>query len=103
MDQSFARFLRSGLHGEVKVTDARRVPPSRPIRLTLKRLFPDYDAHRAAFEDRLDQAIAENTAMLLEALNPPDSPPNVSEDDLPDPTDAREAALETWDENVARI
>lgn len=103
MDQSFARFLRNGLHGEVKVTDARRVPPSRPIRLTLKRLFPDFDTHRTAFEVRLDQVIAENTAMLLEALNPPDSPPNVSENELPDRTEAREAALETWDENIARI
>lgn len=103
MDQSFARFLRNGLHGEVKVTDARRVPPSRPIRLTLRRLFPDYEAHRAAFEDRLDQAITDNTAMLLAALNPPDEPPIITEADLPDPIEARTAALNAWDENIARI
>jgi len=70
---------------------------------SLKSTFPNYSALRADFGHRLDQVTAENTRMLLNALTPPDTVPNVSEADLSDVSDAKEEALSAWDSRLGNI
>ncbi|WP_322893908.1 MULTISPECIES: phage minor head protein [unclassified Yoonia] len=58
---------------------------------------------RADFSERLDEVAAENTQMLLNALTPPDTVPNVSASDLRDVTDAKKEALNAWDARLESV
>ena len=103
MHQSFGEFLRHGGNGQYAIAgrDGRMV--GHRVGQSLKSTFPNYAALRADFSDRLDQVIAENTRMLLNALTPPDTVPAVSEADLRDVSDAREEVLDAWDTRLERI
>ncbi len=103
MHHSFQEFLRQGGTGEYVLLLRDGQVVGRPAALSLKSTFPKYSAHRAAFSDRLDRAIAENTRMLLTGLTPPDTVPVVREGDLRDVSDAKDATLEEWDARLARI
>jgi Phage Mu protein F like protein len=51
----------------------------------------------------LNNVVAENSRMLQNALTPPDTAPLLTEADLRDVSDAKEAALRQWDERLAAI
>ncbi|MDJ0628920.1 MAG: phage minor head protein [Rhodobacter sp.] len=103
MQHSFGDFLRYGGNGQYVLSPLRERVTGRPFALSLKSTFPNYSALRAEFSDRLDQVTAENTWMLVNALTPPDTVPNVSEADMRDVSDAKEEALNTWDTRLENI
>ncbi len=103
MQHGLSDFIRDGRDGEyVLVARDGGLRGFRP-RVSVKSAFPNYSAGRAAFEDRLDQAIRENTLMLLGALTPPDTVHTVTAADLRDLSDARDAALRQWDLRLEAI
>ena len=71
--------------------------------ISIKSLFPGYPGLRSDFSDRLDRVIADNTRALLNALTPPDTVPWVTEADLRDVSDAKEAVLREWDMRLTAI
>lgn len=71
--------------------------------ISTKSLFAGHADLRVGFTDTLDRVTADNTRMLLNALAPPDSVPWVTEADLRDVSDAKEAALRQWDARLAAI
>lgn len=88
MQQNFSDFLRHGGNGQYVLSHRHERILGRNLELSLKSTFPNYSALRTDFGERLDQVTAENTRMLLNALTPPDTVPNVSEADLRDVSDA---------------
>ena len=103
MQQNFSDFLRHGGNGQYVLSHRHGRTVGRSLGLALKSTFPNYSALRVDFSDRLDQVTAENARMLLNALTPPDSAPNVSEADLRDVSDAKEEALTAWDTRLENI
>ena len=103
MQHSFSDFLRHGGNGYYVLArrDGRIV--GRRAGLSLKSTFPNYSALRADFSESLDQAISENTLMLLSTLTPPDTVPTVSASDLRDVSDAKVEALNAWDARLESI
>ncbi|MFD3188658.1 phage minor head protein [Sedimentitalea sp. HM32M-2] len=103
MQQNFSDFLRQGGNGQYVLSHRHGSTFGHLLALSLKSTFPNYSALRADFSDRLDQVTAKNTRMLLSALTPPDTVPNVSEADLRDVSDATEEALNAWDTRLENI
>ena len=103
MQHNFSDFLRHGGNGQYILSYRHGRTLGRNLGLSLKSSFPNYTALRNDFGSRLDQVIAENTRMLLNALTPPDTVPNVSEADLRDVSDAKEEALNAWDVRLENI
>lgn len=103
MQQNFSDFLRHGGNGQYVLSHRHGRILGRNLGLSLKSTFPNYSALRADFGDSLDQVTAENTRMLLNALTPPDTVPNVSEADLRDVSDAKEETLNAWDSRLEDI
>ena len=103
MHHDFGEFLRQGGNGRSVLSLREGQVVGRRVALSLKSTFPNYSAHRAAFDDRLDQAIADNTRMLLRALTPPDTVPVISAGDLRDVTEVKDDTLEEWDARLERI
>ncbi len=103
MHHDFGEFLRQGGNGRYVLSLREGQVVGRRVALSLKSTFPNYSAHRAAFDDRLDQAIADNTRMLLRALTPPDTVPVISAGDLRDVTEVKDDTLEEWDARLERI
>jgi len=103
MQQKFSDFLRHGGNGQYVLSQRHGRTVGQNLALSLKSTFPNYSALRADFSNRLDQAAAENARMLLNALTPPDTVPNVIEADLRDVSDAKEEALNAWDTRLENI
>ena len=100
MRHNLRDFLRHGGHGQYVVSQRNG---SIHQAISIKSLFPGYTGLRSAFFDRLDQVIADNTRTLLNALTPPDTAPWVTEADLRDVSDAKEAVLQQWDARLKAI
>ncbi|MBY5934863.1 hypothetical protein KUV51_17780 [Tateyamaria omphalii] len=103
MQQNFSDFLRHGGDGQYVLSLRHGRTLGRSLGCSLKSAFPNYSALRIDFGDRLDQVTADNTLMLLNALTPPDTVPNVSAADLRDVSDAKEEALSAWDSRLEHI
>ena len=103
MQHSFGDFLRHGGDGQYGLTQRDGQVVGRRMGLSRKSSFPNHSALRADFGERLDQVIADNTRMLLNALTPPDSVPTVTETNLRDVSDARDFAIGAWDERLDHI
>ena len=103
MQHSFGDFLRHGGNGQYVIARRDGHIVGRRLGLSLKSMFPNYSALRADFSERLDQVIAENTGMLLNALTPPDTVPTVTEADLRDVSDAKAEAIDAWDVRLESI
>lgn len=103
MQQKFSDFLRHGGSGQYVLSQRHGRTAGQNLALSLKSTFPNYSALRADFSNRLDQAAADNARMLLNALTPPDTVPNVIEADLRDVSDAKEEALNAWDTRLENI
>ena len=103
MQQKFSDFLRHGGSGQYVLSQRHGRTIGQNLTLSLKSTIPSYSALRADFSNRLDQAAAENARMLLNALTPPDTVPNVIEADLRDVSDAKEKALIAWDTRLEHI
>ncbi|MBK4214518.1 minor capsid protein [Paracoccus caeni] len=71
--------------------------------ISIKSLFPRYTDHRADFSDQLDEVVFDNTLMLLNTLTLSDTVPWVTEADLRDVSDAKEAVLHEWDARLTAI
>ena len=100
MQHNLRDFLRHGGHGQYVVSQRN---DSIRQAISIKSLFPGYAGLRSAFSDRLDQVIADNTRALLNALTPADTAPWVTEADLRDVSDAKEAVLREWDMRLTAI
>lgn len=103
MQHSFGDFLRHGGISQYAIARRDGHIVGRHLGLSLKSTFPNYSSLRADFSERLDQVIAENTRMLLNALTLPDTVPTVTEADLRDVSDAKAEALEAWDVRLESI
>lgn len=103
MQQNFSDFLRHGGNGEYVIAQRHGRTVGHRVGLSLELTFPNYSALRADFSERLDQVIAENTRMLLNALTPPDTVPTVTQADLRDVSDAKAEALDAWDTRLESI
>ena len=103
MRQNFSDFLRHGGNGQYVLSHRHGRTVGQNLGLSLKSAFPNYSALRADFSNHLDQATAENARMLLNALTPPDTVPNLTEADLRDVSDAKEEALNAWDTRLENI
>lgn len=103
MQHNLEDFLRHGGNGRYVMAQRRGQTVGRRLGISRKSAFPNYAALRAAFSDRLDRVVAENTRMLLNALTPPDTVPTVSEADLRDVSDAKTEALDAWDAQLGII
>lgn len=103
MSHGLGNFIRHGGNGQYIIARRNAGIYGYNPGISIKSTFPGYAALRADFKDRLDQAIAENTRMLLSALTPPDTVPIVTESTLRDLADAREEALRQWDVRLAAI
>ncbi|MCG7491962.1 phage minor head protein [Thalassobius sp. Cn5-15] len=103
MQHSFSDFLQHGGDSQYRIAQRHGRLVGYRLGLSLKSTFPDYSTLRAGFSERLDQVIAENTLMLLNALTPPDSVPTVSASDLRDVSDAKTEALNAWDARLESI
>lgn len=100
MRHNLRDFLRHGGHGQYVVSQRNG---SIRQAFSIKSLFSGYPGLRSAFSDRLDRVIADNTLALLNALTPPDTVPWVTEADLRDVSDAKEAVLREWDMRLTAI
>ena len=100
MQHNLRDFLRHGGHGQYVVSQRN---DSIRQAISIKSLFPGYPGLRSDFSDRLDRVIADNTRALLNALTPPDTVPWVTEADLRDVSDAKEAVLREWDMRLTAI
>lgn len=100
MRHNLRDFLRNGGHGQYLVSQRNG---SIRQAISIKSLFPGYAGLRSDFSDRLDQVIADNTRALQNALTPPDAAPWVTEADLRDVSDAKEAVLREWDTRLTAI
>jgi hypothetical protein len=103
MQQKSSDVLRYGGSGQYVLSQRHGKTVGQNLALSLKSTFPNYSALRVDFSNRLDQAAAENARMLLNALTPPDTVPNVIEADLRDVSDAKEEALNAWDARLENI
>lgn len=103
MQHNLEDFLRHGGNGRYVVAQRRGQTVGRRLGISRKSAFPNYASLHAAFSDRLDRVVAENTQMLLNALTPPDTVPTVSEADLRDVSDAKAEALDAWDAQLGII
>lgn len=103
MSHGLGNFIRHGGSGQYIIARRNAGIYGYNTGISIKSTFPGYAALRADFEDHLDQAIAENTRMLLSALTPPDTVPIVTAGALRDVADAREEALRQWDARLAAI
>lgn len=103
MNNSFEDFLRHGGHGQYELAQHNGQVNGRRIAISTKSVVPNYQGLRADFSNRLDEVIAENTRMLLNALTPPDTVPSVTEADLRDVTDAKDGILTEWDARLEGI
>ncbi|NVO54696.1 hypothetical protein HW561_02690 [Rhodobacteraceae bacterium B1Z28] len=103
MQHNFGDFLRHGGNGQYIIARRHGQAVGRRVVLSLKSTFPNYSALHADFSVRLDQVIAENTRILLNALTPPDTVPLVTEADLRDVSDAKDEALGAWDSRLESV
>lgn len=103
MQQNFSDFLRHGGNGQYVLSHLHRKTFGQKLGFSLKSAFPNYSALRADFSNRLDQATADNARMLLNALTPPDTVPNLTDAELRDVADAKEEALNAWDTRLESI
>ncbi len=103
MQHNFRDFLTRGGSGGYTITQFQGAAWGRNEATSIKSLFPGYAELRSDFSDRLDSVASQNARMLLNTLTPPDSAPSVTEVDLRDVSDAKEAALSQWDEGLAAI
>ena len=81
MNQSFSEFLRSGGEGEFLLRKSTTGMVGRRVGWSVKNAFPNYSSLRAAFEDQLGEAAADNANMLLAVLAESYDPP-LEEQDL---------------------
>lgn len=102
MNQSFSEFLRSGGEGEFLLHKSTTGMVGRRVGWSVKNAFPNYSSARAAFEDQLGEAAAENANMLLAVLADSYDPP-LEEQDLPNIDTATSETLAVWDQRLARI
>jgi SPP1 gp7 family putative phage head morphogenesis protein len=103
MQHNLQDFLRRGGGGQYVVTRRNAALYGYRADMSVKSLLPGYADMRAAFTDRLDRVIAENTRMLLNALTPPDTVPRVAEADLRDVSDATDEALRQWEARLKAL
>jgi hypothetical protein len=103
MRHNLQDFLRRGGGGQYVVTRRNGAAYGYRADMSVKSLLPGYAGMRAAFTDRLDRVIAENTRMLLNALTPPDTVPWVAEADLRDVSDAKDEALRQWEARLTAL
>ena len=103
MHHSFRDFLRQGGNAQYVFERRQGRVFGRQSTLSLKSSFPNYNGLRADFSARLDTVISENTRMLLGALTPPDTVPQVAADDLRDVSDVKDVVLTQWDARLERI
>lgn len=93
MRHDFEEFLRHGGHAQFVFSGVKgRVHGYRPA-YSVKSNVPNHSALRSDFTALLDETIAENSRMLVVALNPPDTDPVMTQTDLRDVTDAKDEAL----------
>jgi len=103
MQNSFESFLRHGGDGQYVLTRKGSQTFGRLGAPSSKSIVPNQIDLRAAFAASLDQAIADNTRMILIALTPPDTVPRVTPDDLRDVSDAKDILLRQWDARLESI
>ncbi len=103
MQHTFGNFLRHGGNGQYVVARCDGQVYGYRADISIKSHFPNFAALQSDFTRRLDQVIAENTRMLLNALTPQDTQPVVTEADLRDVTDAKEETLSQWDARLEVI
>ncbi|MDO5633195.1 MAG: hypothetical protein Q4G22_15385 [Paracoccus sp. (in: a-proteobacteria)] len=103
MRHNLGDFLRHGGHGQYVVSQHNCSTYGHRAAISIKSLFPGYTGLRNAFSDRLDQVVVDNTRALLNALTPPDTALLVTEADLRDVSDAKEAVLREWDMRLTAI
>lgn len=66
METRFTQFLRSGGNGEFQLKRDGKLLVA--TSLSIKSEFPNYQALRERFAEKLDVIIASNTAMLLQSV-----------------------------------
>jgi SPP1 gp7 family putative phage head morphogenesis protein len=96
-------FLRRGGGGQYVVTRRNGAVYGCRADMSIKSLLPGDAEMRAAFTDKLDRVIAENTRMLLNALTLPDTVPWVAQADLRDVSDAKDEALRQWEARLTAL
>lgn len=100
---SFKDFLRHGGDGQYVLTRKDGQTFGHRSAPSLKSTVSNYDDLRSAFAASLDQVIAVNTRRILNALTPPDTVARVTEADLRDVSDAKDAALRAWEARLGAI
>lgn len=103
MQQNFSDFLGHGGNGQYVLSHLHRKTFGQKLGFSLKSAFPNYSALRADFSNRLGQATADNARMLLNALTPPDTVPNLTGAELRNVAGAKEEALNAWDMRLESI
>lgn len=102
MQNSFGQFLRTGGNGEFVLSRTTHGWSGSRVGLSIKGEFPNYQALRSSFEDRLNEAIETNTAMLLSVFAR-DAMTALGPADVPDVSVARAATLDEWDSRLSVI
>lgn len=103
MLHNFKDYIRHGGNGEYLLARSGNGIVGQCVNYSKKYSFPNYDELRQVFVESLDELIHENTQFLLNTLTMPDTAPMVSEADLLELSEIKDAALVQWDERVERI